>query len=222
MRLLSRADWLFLAGILIFSFIPAVFGLFRIPGLLLGLSIIPANPRAVIDPAPIILHVASSSIFCLLGAFQFLPRLRYGRPILHRRMGRVLAIAGLISALTGLWMTVVYPFPETLQGPLLFWVRALISVAMAGCIVHAVCAARNRQFPLHRAQMLRAYAIAQGASTQTVLFIVAMAATGTETLGFSRDVLMVSAWVLNLIFAELLIRRSPRGTRPAIATPPAE
>jgi hypothetical protein len=52
----------------LYSFIPAVFGLLRIPELLGGPLIIPPNPRAVIDPVPIALHILGSSIFCLVGA----------------------------------------------------------------------------------------------------------------------------------------------------------
>jgi len=121
MRMLTRSEWAFLATILVYSFIPAVVGLIRIPELLGGPTVVPANPRAIIDPAPIILHVLGSSIFCLAGAVQFLPSLRRLRPALHRRMGRIVAGAGCISALTGLWMTLFYPFPDALQGPLLYW-----------------------------------------------------------------------------------------------------
>ena len=64
--------------------------------------------------------------------------------------------------------------------------------------------------------MLRAYAIGQGASTQTVLGIGWMIALGTEPLGPLRDGMMVFAWGLNLLTAEFLIRTmfAPR-TRPA-------
>jgi len=56
--------------------------------------------------------------------------------------------------------------------------------------------------------MLRAYAIGQGASTQTALLILAIAVSGVEPLGLVRDLIMVAAWVINLMAAELLIRRT--------------
>ncbi len=207
MHFISRREWGFLALILLYSFIPAVFGLLRLPELLGGPPIIPPNPRAVIDPMPIALHILGSSIFCLVGALQFLPSLRRNRPALHRTLGGVVAAAGSASALTGLWMTVSYAFPDALQGPLLYWARVTLSLAMVGFIVWAIVAIRARRTAPHRAAMLRAYAIGQGASTQTALLLVAMIFMKTEPLGLNRDLLMVGAWIINLAVAELLIRR---------------
>ena len=208
MPVAGRREWAFLALISLYSFIPAVVGLLRIPELLGGPAIVPPNPRAVIDPLPIALHVLGSSVFCLAGAVQFLPSLRRRRPASHRMLGRVVAAAGCLSALTGLWMTVSYAFPDALQGPLLYGARVTLGLAMAGSIAWGVVAIRARDVPAHRAAMLRAYAIGQGASTQTALFLVAMIFFGAEPLGLARDLLMVGAWAINLAVAELLIRRT--------------
>ena len=203
----SRLEWALLALIFLYSFIPAVFGLLRIPELLGGPLIIPPNPRAVIDPVPIALHILGSSVFCLAGALQFLPSLRRHRPVLHRILGRVVAAAGCVSALTGLWMTMAYAFPDALQGPLLYGARVTLSLAMVAFIAWAIVAIRLRMLAAHRAAMLRAYAIGQGASTQTALLLIAMILFQTEPLGFARDILMVGAWAINLAVAERLIRR---------------
>ena len=88
MNLVNGREWAFLALIFLYSFTPAVVGLLRIPELFGGPLIIPPNPRAVIDPVPIALHILGSSIFCLGGALQFLPSLRRHRPALHRTLGR--------------------------------------------------------------------------------------------------------------------------------------
>ena len=102
MHFISRREWAFLALVLLYSFIPAVVGLVRLPELLGAPAIIPPNPRAEIDPLPITAHILGSSVFCLVGAVQFLPSLRRYRPALHRTLGRVVAAAGCASALTGL------------------------------------------------------------------------------------------------------------------------
>jgi uncharacterized membrane protein YozB (DUF420 family) len=208
---LTRGEWAFLAFILVFSFIPAGLGLLRIPELLGGPNLVQVNPRAILDPVPIALHILGSSVFCLAGALQFLPSLRRLRPGAHRTLGRIVAAAGCVSALSGVWMTVFYSFPEALQGRLLFGARIAMGLAMVGLILRAVLAIRRRNLPGHRAAMLRAYAIGQGASTQTALFIITMTFAGTEPLGFARDVLMVVAWALNLAVAEMIIRR-PRAS----------
>ena len=58
----------------------------------------------------------------------------------------------------------------------------------------------------HSAAMLRAYAIGQGASTQTFLGITWIVISGSEATGLLRDGIMVSAWVLNLAVAEVIIQ----------------
>jgi uncharacterized membrane protein len=208
MHMINRREWAFLALVFLYSFIPAVVGLVRLPELLGAAAIIPPNPRAVTDPLPITLHILSSSVFCLVGAVQFLPSLRRHRPALHRTIGWIVAAAGCVSALTGLWMTVAYAFPDALQGPLLYAARVTLSLAMVALIAWAIIAIRSRDVAAHRAGMLRAYAIGQGASTQTALFLVTMGLFDIEPLGFSRDVLMVGAWAINLAIAEFLIRRA--------------
>jgi len=207
MRSVSSREWMFLAIILIYSFVPTFGGLFRTAELLGGPAIIPANPRASAHPLPIVLHISSSFLFCLLGALQFLPSVRRCHLGLHRVLGRVVAAAGCMSALTGLWMTHFFVFPQELQGSLLYWMRIALSLSMVGLIVWAVIAIRSRNLVGHSAAMLRAYAIGQGASTQAFLGIGWMVAFGTEPLGPLRDVMMVFAWSLNLLIAELLISK---------------
>ena len=77
---------------------------------------------------------------------------------------------------------------------------------MTGLIIWAVIAIRSRNVFQQSASMVRAYAIAQGASTQTVIGIAWIIATGSEAMGPCRDGLMILAWVLNLLAAEIFIR----------------
>ena len=207
MRTVTSREWMLLAAILIYCFVPTFGGLFRVAELLGGPAIMPENPRAAAHPLPIVLHILSSFLFCLLGALQFLPGIRRYHLGMHRMLGRVVAAAGCMSALTGLWMTLFFAFPQELQGFLLYWVRIALSLTMAGLIVWALVAIRSRNILRHAAAMLRAYAIGQGASTQAFLGISWMVAFGTEPLGPQRDVLMIFAWGLNLLVAELLIAR---------------
>lgn len=216
MKTITRREWALLALILAYSFVPSFGGLLRVLELAGGPGLVPDNPRALAEPLPIVLHVISSFLFCIVGALQFLPGVRRHHPAMHRAAGRMVAAAGCVSALTGLWMTHSYAFPQELQGPLLYWVRMALSLWMLGLIAWAVIAIRAGNVLGHSAAMLRAYAIGQGASTQTVLGIGWMIAFGTEPLGPLRDGMMVFAWGLNLLAAELLIRTmfAPR-TRPA-------
>lgn len=207
MKSLSRSEWSLLAAIIIYSFIPAVAGLIRVVELAGGPAIIPENPRALSDPLPIILHILASFLFCIFGALQFLPSIRRHHRATHRAIGRMIVIAGCVSAASGLWMTHTYAFPADLQGNLLYWVRMVLGPLMIGLLLWAVIAIRSRNIVQHSAAMLRAYAIGQGASTQAILGISWIVIIGSEAVGPARDGLMVFAWGLNLLVAEVLIRR---------------
>ncbi len=204
---LSRLEIVILVCIFVFSFVPTFGGLLRVVELAGGAQLIPANPRALADPLPIVGHILSSFIFCIAGALQFLPSLRRQRPAAHRLVGRIVAAAGCVSALTGVWMTHLFAFPEELQGSVLYVTRMVLGLSMLVLIARALRAMQTRNVSRHSAAMLRAYAIGQGASTQTVIGISWVLITGTEPLGLLRDLQMVSAWVLNLLLAEYLIRR---------------
>lgn len=203
---LQRSEWIVLAIIMIYSFIPVVGGLIRVLELAGGPQIAPVNPRALRAPIPITLHILSSIVFCIVGTFQFLPSLRRQRPTAHRGLGRVSAAAGCIAALTGMWMTHVYVFPDALQGATLYWVRMVLGPAMFGLIIWAVIAIKARNIFQHSAAMVRAYAIAQGASTQAFMGIFWIIVTGSDAVGPMRDGLMITAWALNLLAAEVFIR----------------
>ena len=205
MRGLRNSEWAILVFIIAYSFIPTFGGLFRVLELAGGPAIMPENLRAAAMPLPIILHILSSFLLLLLGALQFLPSIRTKHPAAHRISGRIVAVAGCLSAGSGLWMTHVYGFPISLQGSLLYWVRITLGLLMIGFIVWAILAIRSRNLVRHRALMLRAYAIGQGASTQTFIGIGWMILYGTEAAGPLRDVRRVSAWVINLLIAEALI-----------------
>ncbi len=205
MRVLRKSEWAILVFIIAYSFVPTFGGLFRVLELAGGSVIMPANLRAAAMPLPIILHILSSFLFLLLGALQFLPSIRQKHPATHRISGRIVAVAGCLSAGSGLWMTHFYGFPIGLQGSLLYWVRITLGLLMVGLIVWAVLAIRSRNVFQHSALMLRAYAIGQGASTQTFIGIGRMILYGTEATGPLRDVQMVSAWAINMLIAEALI-----------------
>ncbi len=218
MRMFSRHEWMFLAFILIYSSVPSLAGTLRVIELLGGPAIVPENPRAIAYPLPIIVHALGSSLFCLIGALQFMPGMRRRWPGVHRKMGMAVMVAGCLSALTGLWMTHVFVFPRELQGALLYWVRLGVGLSMIGLITWAFVAVRFGMIAQHAAAMMRAYAIGQGASTQAVLGIAWMAVFGAEVMGPWRDVLMVSAWCINLLIAQFMISKLVTSRSPSNET----
>jgi hypothetical protein len=102
-------------------------------------------------------------------------------------------------------MTVTYPIPPELQGGLLYTVRVFVSLAMLMSIFMAVASVMGGDIATHRAWMIRAYALGQGAGMQVVVLLPWMLAIGKPT-AFQRDVLMSLAWLINLIVAEMAIQ----------------
>jgi uncharacterized membrane protein len=151
----------------------------------------------------VVFHIVAVALFALLGAFQFSAGLRRRHPNWHRRSGRMLVVAGLVVAGSGLWMTLFYPGAP--GGDLLWAVRLLIGSAMAASIVLAFAAIRRRDIPTHRAWMIRAYAVAAGAGTQLFTQGIGEAAFGTGDL--SKALSMTSGWLINIAVAEWVIRR---------------
>ena len=205
---LNRSEKFLLAALFIYSFIPAFGGLFRILELAGGPPLgLPENPRALTAPVIIGLHILGSGVFCVAGALQFLPSLRSHHPVAADRQPAAATARPVSRCAPGLWMTHFFSFPAELQGSLLYVVRMILGLSMIGLITWAVLAVRAGNLHQHRASMLRAYAIGQGASTQAFIGIGWMLITGSETQGLLRDGLMVFSWGLNLLVAQWLITR---------------
>jgi hypothetical protein len=220
---LTKTEWWILISLLLLSFVPGVGGALRLLELMQDsqLEFLPANPRVQSAPTPVIFHLIGVIPYCFIGAFQFLPSIRKRYPNFHRGMGGALIVAGLFSSVSGLWMTHFYSFPESLQGALLYWVRWVVGVAMTGFILHGIRCIWRRRFPEHGAWMIRAYALGQGAGTQVIVGILWAIPFG-EATGFTRDILMTLAWVINVIIAEWIIYRSKRPRTAAILIPSAK
>ena len=206
----NKTDWKMPLALLAISAIPFAAGIARLAGLASNQVISSANARFVAAPFPIVLHILSASLFSILGAFQFSSGIRQRSPTWHRVSGRLVVASGIFAAVSGLWMTVTYPIPPELQGGLLYAVRAFVSAAMLLSIYCAVAAITRRDIAAHRAWMIRAYALGQGAGMQVVVFLPWMLLIGKPNI-LQRDVLMSLAWLINLLVAEMAIQRwSPR------------
>ena len=206
----AATQWLPPVGLIVLSLIPVVAGAARLTELLGGPEITANNARFVASPIPVTVHIVSVILYSLLGALQFVPSLRRGRRGWHRIAGHILIPAGLLVAISGLWMSAFYPRPAG-DGESLVVVRLLVGSAMLASIVLAVVAIRRRNFASHGAWMTRAYAIALGAGTQvfTILpWVVIFGPIGAAD-ELPRTVLMTAAWVINLAVAEYVIRRRP-------------
>lgn len=205
-----RIDWKMPLALLLMSAIPFAAGIARLVGLVGNPAINSEIARFLAAPFPVIVHILSVSPFSLFGALQFSSGLRQRLPQWHRVSGRIVVASGIFAALTGLWMTVMYPIPPELQGGLLYAVRVFVGVAMLLSIFLAVAAVKRGDIATHRAWMIRAFALGQGAGMQVVVLLPWMLLIGKPSM-MQRDALMSLAWLINLLVAEMAIQRwSPR------------
>ncbi|MGY3378368.1 uncharacterized membrane protein YozB (DUF420 family) [Arthrobacter sp. TE12231] len=210
-RVRRRPQWPVPAGLILLSLIPVIGGAARLTELTGGAAITPQNARFFASPVPVVTHIVCVTTYSLLGAFQFLPSLR-GRRGWHRIAGRILAPAGLLAALSGLWMAAFYQLPPG-DGPALFVLRLVFGSAMAASIVLGIVAIVRRDFVRHGAWMTRGYAIGVAAGTQALVSLPWILLVGPPDEP-TRAALLGSAWVINVAVAEFVIRRrAQRATR---------
>jgi uncharacterized membrane protein len=203
----TRTSWWGTVGLILLSVIPLIFGALRLNELANGAEITPDNARFFASPSPVVIHIISSAIYALLGAFQFVSRLWRRGNNWHRWVGRLLVPCGLLVGGSGLWMTVFYPRPEG-ASDLLYAFRLLFGSGMVLSVILGYVAIRRRDIIQHRAWMTRAYAIGLGAGTQVLTGMLGALTLGTVN-ELENALLMGAAWIINLVFAEWLIRRRP-------------
>jgi hypothetical protein len=199
MTTITRPRWRVPTALLALTAVPVIAGAFRVTELTSGAAVTEENARFFADPVPVLLHIVGASLFCVLGAFQFLRGPR------HRLMGRLIVPCGVIAALSGVWMAQVYPLPDH-DGQLITVFRVVFGAGMAGALVLGFLAARRRRFAVHGAWMIRGYAIGQGAGSQAFVLGLWTGIAGVPTED-TRALLLAAGWVLNLVVAEWIIRR---------------
>ncbi len=197
-----KSAWLVPAGLLVLCVVPVLVGAVRLSQLAAG-AVTPENARFFASPAPVIIHVISVSLFCVMGAFQFVPTLRI-RKAWHRIAGRLLLPFGLAAAISGLWMAQFYRLPES-DGSVLYVERMVFGSAMLASLLLGYAAIRRRDFARHGAWMMRGYAIGLGAGTQVLTNVPWFLLVGTPNVT-TRAILMGAGWVINVAVAEWIIR----------------
>jgi uncharacterized membrane protein len=195
------------AGLIALGIVPILAGAVRISQIAGGI-VTPENARWLDAPVPGVLHLVGVTVFALLGALQFAPRLRRRWPRFHRWSGRIIVPAGLIAAVSGLWMNQFYQLPPH-DGRLLYLMRLTVGLWMFAALVTGYLAIRRRDVSAHQDWMLRGYAIGMGAGTQVLTglpVILLMGPPGTDL----RAALLGLGWAINAVLAEIIIARRHR------------
>src|SRR3989442_4408217 len=148
----AASQWLPPVGLIALSLIPVLAGAVRLNELMGSPEITANNARFLASPIPVTVRIVSVTLYSLLGALQFVPSLRRGRPSWHRIAGRILVPAGVLVALSGLWMNFFYARPPG-DGESLVVVRLIVGSLMLASIVLAVLVLWIKRYPLHHTMM---------------------------------------------------------------------
>ena len=166
--------------------------------------------RFAAEPLVTMLHILPGGLLLALAPLQFSSRIRNRHIRFHRRSGRILAGAAILSALAGLYFGLSVPYGGWGERVAItvFGVLLLVSV------IRAVLAIRSGDVARHREWMIRAFAIVLGISAVRVvgtLFDVALTPAGVSPP--AQFVLSLwTGWTLTLASAEVWIRYT-RGAR---------
>ena len=175
----------------------------------------PANEGFLEYPAIVFLHVVFGSLYLAFAGFQFVGRVRSGRPGYHYWAGRALVSTGVVVGATGLFMGLVIPFSGWTERVYIGVFGTLFLVALVKGFVHI----RAGRVALHREWMIRAFAVALAFATMRVIFIPALAIvddpTDEQITTLSASSFM-AAFVLHALLAEVWIRLTRRTSIPKI------
>ncbi len=193
-------------GLLLLSAVPLTAGAFRVIELTGGAAITAENARFFAAPIPVVTHIVSALLFCVLGAFQYSASLRKIRPSWHRLGGRIAAPAGFAAALSGLWMTQFYAW-SGYDSTALYVIRLLVGTAMVLSLMLALWSIRKGDIQSHMRWMTRAFALGIGAGTQVFTHIPWFVFPDMQG-ELARTLSMAAGWTINLAVAERAIRRT--------------
>jgi uncharacterized membrane protein len=201
------SDWAIPSGLIGLSVIPIIAGAVRLTQMASG-AVTAENARFFDSPLPAVFHIIAVTLFSLLGALQFAPRMRGKYPQWHRRSGRVVVPSGLIAALSGLWLAHFYVLPPA-DGTALYVTRLIVGVWMTYALCKGYLAIRRRDISNHQDWMLRGYAIGMGAGTQVLTHLPVIFLANPPDVAL-RAVLMGAGWAINAAVAEVVIYRRGR------------
>ena len=201
-----RTDWRIPGALVALSMVPALAGTMRLAQLASGAPVTPENARFFASPVPVTLHICAVVVYSILGAFQFSRGIRQRHRRWHRTAGKILIPFGFVAALSGLWMTLFYPWPPG-DGMGVYLERLVVGVAMIASLLLGVRAILRRDFTSHGHWMIRAYAIGLGAGTQVLTHLPWFIFADGKPGELPRAVMMGAGWGINVVVAEWIIRK---------------
>lgn len=210
-KVLEIAGWLMVAGLLY----TGLFSIFeRAAFLNEAFAQEIGNPREVFNPFDVRYyehfiatwsHLGLGLLIFVLGPFQFIPQIRKNWINFHRWSGRVWLVCGFISASTGIYIGVFYPFMDVSgQGFNESMATAFLGAYTFFCLSKAYTTIRAKKFGAHREWMIRSFGLMLAIATERVMlgYLLSNSEVGISVL-FGTTFWM--AGILNIAASEIWI-----------------
>lgn len=209
-----KFNWPIVIFLLIMTGIPAIPGLFISVIIISGVNatnefFAMVNPMYFDKPWPILVHAGSGVLFFLSMPFQFSGALRCNRPQLHKKLGYVALISGVILGLSGVWM---HHFLAGAVIDVRYVTMGLQAFCLCAAFFMAIKHILHRNIPQHRRWMSRAVAIVLSLVTLAIIEVTFVLVLGE--LAQNNDALIqilhqfgnLIAMFINILVVEVYIR----------------
>jgi hypothetical protein len=168
----------------------------------------PAFPEEgfALHPVLTLIHILPGFLFVILGLLQFHKGIRMRKPSLHRWMGRIVMIMGVIIGISG----IVMGFKMAISGVSETAATTLFGSLFLFSLTRGYVLIRKHNFILHREWMIRAFAIGLAVTTTRPIvgiFFATSSLTGLTPKDFFGTALWIG-FTLHLIAAEAWINRT--------------
>ncbi len=147
-----------------------------------------------------LVHILPGGLFLVLAPLQFMSSIRQKHLRLHRWMGRVLVVCGLIIGVSALIMS----YTMNIGGPNETAATTLFAIVFLICLIKAYRHIRRKEVARHREWMIRAFGVGLGVATTRPIvgvFFAFRKLTPHEFfgiafwLGFTITFLAAEAWI---------------------------
>jgi hypothetical protein len=160
--------------------------------------------RYVEHPWLAVAHIAPGVLYLIGAPFQLAHRIRSRAYWFHRRFGRLMLVAGLLSGIFAIAFGIPYAFGGVGES-----VAAVVfSLWFMACLVLAFRAIKQNRVRHHRRWMIRAFAIGLGVGSIRI-WVAILSETGLLSFQGSFAPAFWIAFLSHVIGAELWIRTTP-------------
>jgi uncharacterized membrane protein len=170
--------------------------------------------RYALHPVLAYVHILPGVIYLVGAPLQLSRRFRQRRLTMHRRMGRVVVVAGITAGVFAIVFGTLFPF----GGPLEASATVVFGAYFVTALVTAFIAIRGRDVTRHRRWMIRAFAIGLAIGTIRI-WIGLFQVLGVLSFQDSFGPAFWLSFVLHAIAAEAYLAKRPSATTyPALST----